>query len=95
MLFEIVESRRHFKFELLKQAGFDPHIRAKVVTLPPEHPYLPLPLQFATSLRPRLLEISDHGKLDELITSAAKEIEDVNRRGLSFTLVQTWARAQN
>ena len=81
-----------YEFDLLTNAGFEPQIRAEITALTPTHPYLHLPIQFATSLRPRLLEIYDHDALDELVASAAREIATPGRRGLSFTLVQTWVK---
>jgi ubiquinone/menaquinone biosynthesis C-methylase UbiE len=82
-----------YEYELLTKAGFDPHLRAEIVALPPGHPYLQLPIQFATSLRPKLLEICNENELDNLVASAKNEISSDGRRGLSFTLVQTWARS--
>lgn len=79
------------EFDLLSQAGFDPQIRAEVVALEPGHPYLRLPLQFAASLRPRLLETMAEPALDELVAAVGRELAAPNVRGLSFTLVQTWA----
>ena len=67
------------------------HLRADVVALPPGHPYLRLPLQFAASLRPRLLGLVEEGELDSLISAAEAELSDPDRWGLTFTLVQTWA----
>lgn len=81
-----------YEFDLLTNAGFEPQIRAEVTALPPSHPYLQLPIQFATSLRPRLLEICNKGDLEELIAAAKNEIVAPGRRGLSFTLIQTWVK---
>jgi SAM-dependent methyltransferase len=53
-------------------------IAAHVVALPPGHPYLQLPLQFARSLG-----------LDDT-EAAAAELADPARWGLTWTLVQAW-----
>jgi SAM-dependent methyltransferase len=79
------------EYELLTVAGLQPQIRAEVVALPPQHPYLQLPLQFATSLRPRLLNLLAEAELDALLASAREELAQPERRGLTFTVVQTWA----
>lgn len=77
---------------LMREHGLDPHVRAEVVALPPGHPYLRLPLQFATSLRGRLELLTSPGELDQLLAAAAGELDDPDRAGLTFTLMQTWAR---
>lgn len=77
---------------LMRRMGLEPQVRAEVVALPPGHPYLRLPLQFAASLRPRLEQQTDPAELDELLARVAEELEDPDLAGLSFTLVQTWVR---
>ena len=81
-----------FSFDLLEAAGLRPRLRADVVALEPGHPYLRLPLQFAASLRPRLLQRTGEAELDALLAEVEQELVDPRRRGLTFTLVQTWAR---
>ena len=76
--------------ELLRDAGLEPQVRAEIVALEAGHPYLRLPLQFAASLRPRLLELMDEPELDALLSKVGAEMESV-RHGLTFTLMQTWA----
>jgi SAM-dependent methyltransferase len=85
------DAGRH-EYGLLVATGLDPQIRADVVALSPGHPYLRLPIQFAQSLRPRLLELMSAVELDSLLASCEEELEDPARIGLTFTLVQTWAR---
>lgn len=53
-------------------------IDAHVLALPPSHPYLRLPLQFAASLGLGQTE------------SAALELNGGDRYGLTFTLIQAW-----
>lgn len=78
-------------FDRLRARGLRPAVRADIVTLEPGHPYLRLPVQFATSLRPRLHEMVDPDDLDGLLTDVETEIADPLRHGLTFTLIQTWA----
>jgi SAM-dependent methyltransferase len=80
---------------LMREHDLDPHVRAEVVALPPGHPYLRLPLQFAGSLRKRLEQLTGPAKLDELLTAAATELDDPDRAGLTFALMQTWARVRH
>lgn len=79
--------------DLLRQVGLAPSLRAEVVALEPGHPYLRLPLQFATSLRPRLLELVGRKELDRLQASAEREVSAPDRWGCSFTLIQAWGRS--
>lgn len=79
------------EYQLLAGAGLQPDVRAEVVALPPGHPYLQLPVQFAASLRPRLLTLIDQDSLDSCIADARAELAEPARWGLTFTLIQTWA----
>ena len=78
--------------EYLRAAGIEPSVAAEVVALEPSHPYLQLPIQFATSLRPRLLNLVDAAELDSLMESARRELADPLRWGTTFTLIQVWGR---
>jgi len=75
---------------LLRQLGFKPKIDAHVVALPPGHPYLRLPLQFAASLRSRLEDLVGTAALEELLRKAEDEINRPGAWGTTFTLVQTF-----
>ena len=48
-------------------------------------------MQFAASLRPRLLNLTSQDRLDRCIQAARAELAEPARWGLTFTLVQTWA----
>jgi len=80
-----------FAYDLLRGVDLHPAMRAEIVALEPGHPYLRLPLQFAASLRPRLLEEIDERSLDALLAEVEEELARPGQRGLTFTLVQTWA----
>lgn len=77
---------------LMTAAGLAPNLSAHVVALEPGHPYLRLPLQFATSLRPRLEALVGPAELDALLQRAEAELARVGTWGTTFTLIQTWAR---
>lgn len=67
-------------------------MRAEVQALPPGHPYLRLPLQFAGALDGLLRTLVDADELAQLLEEAEAELADPDRWGLTFTLVQTWGR---
>lgn len=74
--------------ELLGRVANVTGLAARVVALAPGHPYLRLPLQFATALEPRLLELVSGPALDDLRTDADAELADPDRWGTTFTLIQ-------
>jgi SAM-dependent methyltransferase len=82
-------------FGMLQRHGLrDPHIRAAVVALPPRHPYLRLPVQFATSLRARIVGggLMSEAELDAAIAECEQIAQDPETFGLSFIITQVWAR---
>lgn len=79
--------------EYLRDEGIAPTVAAEVVALEPGHPYVQLPVQFAESLRPRLLALVDEAELDRLLDAARTELGESTRWGTTFTLVQAWGRA--
>jgi SAM-dependent methyltransferase len=80
--------RKHL--HLLGEFGIEGNIRAEVVALPPGHPYLRLPLQFATSLEARLLGLVTADELAELRKQGEAELQEPGRWGTTFTLLQCW-----
>lgn len=80
------------QLELFRSAGIEPNVRAEVQALPPGHPYLALPLQFATALDGLLRSFVDADELEQLRKEAERELRDPSRWGLTFTLVQCWGR---
>jgi len=77
---------------LLRDFGIEGNVRAEVIALPPGHPYLRLPLQFATSLEERLLALVAADELDDLRTTGEAELQEPGRWGTTFTLVQCWGQ---
>jgi ubiquinone/menaquinone biosynthesis C-methylase UbiE len=78
--------------EYLRAVGVDPAVHCECIALEPAHPYLQLPVQFATSLRPKLIQLIDESELDRLLDAARAELADPIRWGETFTLVQAWGR---
>jgi SAM-dependent methyltransferase len=77
---------------LLDAFGIEGKVRAEVLALPPRHPYLRLPLQFATALEERLLSLVTPQELHGLRTDGEAELQERGRWGTTFTLVQCWGR---
>ncbi len=72
--------------------GIEPNVDAEVLALPPGHPYLRLPLQFATSLAPRIEPVIGPGALAALRAEVEEEMAMPGRWGTTFTLVQAYGR---
>lgn len=77
--------------ELFRGLGVEPSLNACVVALPPGHPYLRLPLQFAASLRSRLEALVGKASLDDLLREAEDELSGPGTWGTTFTLIQAYA----
>jgi SAM-dependent methyltransferase len=77
---------------LFRNARIEANVRAEVFALPPGHPYLRLPLQFATALEARLLSFVDAADLERLRADAEEELKEPGRWGTTFTLIQSWGR---
>jgi SAM-dependent methyltransferase len=75
---------------LLLGLGVEPSLEARIVALPPGHPYLRLPLQFAASLRPRLEALIGKAGLDDLLRQAEEELSRSGTWGTTFTLIQAY-----
>jgi SAM-dependent methyltransferase len=78
--------------DLLRGFGIAGNVRAEVLALPPGHPYLRLPLQFAAALEARLASIVAAEELEQLRADAEAELEEPGRWGTTFTLLQCWGR---
>lgn len=76
---------------LVRAAGMEPSVTARVVALEPGHPYLRLPLQFAASLRSRLEALCSASDLGTLLERAEAELSGEGTWGTTFTLIQTTA----
>ena len=77
---------------LLRTLGVEPEIRAAVIALQPGHPYLRLPLQFASSLRPRLEGLIGKDELASLLADAEADLSAPGVWGTTFTLIQSYGR---
>jgi hypothetical protein len=64
----------------------------EVQALPPGHPYLSLPLQFAAALNTLLRRLVEPDKLEAILTQAEAELKDPDRWGITFTLTQCWGQ---
>jgi len=76
--------------DLLRGFGIEGNVRAEILALPPGHPYLRLPLQFATALEQRLLSIVTVDELAQLRKEGEAELAEPGRWGTTFTLLQCW-----
>lgn len=82
-------------FGTLRHAGLeDVQIRAAVIALQGKHPYERLPIQFATSLRKRILDggILRESELDGAIAACEDLAADPETIVLSFIVTQVWGR---
>jgi SAM-dependent methyltransferase len=80
-------------FGLLKRAGLENvQVRAAVLALQDNHPYMRLPIQFAVSLRKRILDANLMGEkdLDEHIKECERVVQDPTVFAVTFMLVQVW-----
>jgi SAM-dependent methyltransferase len=82
--------RKHL--DLFRSFGVEANVRAEVLALPPGHPYLRLPLQFATALQARLFSLVEAGDLERLCHDAEVELKEPGRWGTTFTLLQCWGQ---
>ena len=78
--------------DYLRSLGGEPRVAAHVVALADGHPYLRLPLQFATSLRPRLESLVGAHELERLMRDAEVELTRPETWGTTFTLIQAFSR---
>jgi ubiquinone/menaquinone biosynthesis C-methylase UbiE len=82
-------------FQMLQRRGFDEiRMRAAILALQNRHPYLRLPIQFATSLRSRILEsgLMTERELDSAIAECEGFLGDPSICGLSFIVTQISGR---
>src|SRR6185503_16166319 len=69
--------RKHL--DLFRGFGIEAKVRAEVLALPRGHPYLRLPLQFATSLQKRLLSLVSADHLERLRRDGEAELAEPGR----------------
>lgn len=82
-------------YAMLRRIGLeDVQLRAAVVALPGRHPYKRVPMQFAASLRRRILEtgILKEPELDQLVRDCERLAADPDTVMTSFVVTQVWGR---
>ncbi len=82
-------------FAMLRNAGLqDVQVHAAVIALHDAHPYMRLPIQFAASLRKRILdgELMSEPELDEAIADCEKIARDPETFVVTFIVTQVWGR---
>ncbi len=80
-------------YGMLRQAGLeDVQLRAAVLALQNGHPYMRLPIQFATSLRQRIIDagLLSEADLDETIAACEQIAQDPEAFVLTFVVTQVW-----
>jgi SAM-dependent methyltransferase len=80
-------------YGMLRQAGLEEvRIRAAVVALHNGHPYMRLPIQFATSLRRRILDagLLTEVELDEALATCEEIAKNPETFVMSFIVTQVW-----
>jgi len=78
--------------ELLRNFDIDGNVRAEIVALPPGHPYLRVPLQFASALEQQLLSLVEADELEQVRRDGEAELKEPGRWGTTFTLLQCWGQ---
>lgn len=82
-------------FGMLRRAGLeDVQARAGAIALHDRHPYMRLPIQFATSLRQRILGagLLAEAELDDLLAECEQIAQDPDTFVLTFIVTQVWGR---
>jgi ubiquinone/menaquinone biosynthesis C-methylase UbiE len=82
-------------YQMLRKAGLqDVHVRAVIVALQDRHPYMRAPIQFATSLRQRILDgnILSEADLDRIVADCERIANDPETMVLSYAVTQVWGR---
>lgn len=80
---------------MMSEAGLeDIHVRAAVIALQNCHPYMRSPLQFAVSLRPRIVGggLLTEDDLTSVVKSVEEIVGDPKTVVLTFTVMQVWGR---
>ena len=73
---------------LLAPLGKQTLLDAAIVAMPPGHPYLKLPVQFANALKARIEPMVGAQELRRLLGQAEAELSEPGRWGTTFTLIQ-------
>jgi SAM-dependent methyltransferase len=82
-------------FGMLRRIGLeDVRLRAAVVAMQDSHPYMRLPIQFATTLRARILDsgLMTAEELDAAVAGCEAVAKDPDTTVTSFVVTQVWGR---
>ena len=85
--------RKHL--DLFHSFDIEANLRAEVLALPPGHPYLRLPLQFATSLEKRLVSLVSADHLERLRSDGEAELREPAAGAPRSRLIQCWGRVSS
>lgn len=82
-------------YGMLRRAGLESvRIRAAVIALQNNHPYMALPIQFATSLRQRILDgnLMTEAELDQVVAECQELVAHPNTMATSYIVNQVWGQ---
>lgn len=82
-------------YAMLRSLGLsDLHLRAAVVALTPQHPYMQMPLMALAALRPHILQhgLAQPDELDDLVAYVTEAAHNPEVVQLSFITTQVWGR---
>lgn len=82
-------------YGMLRRVGLEEvRVRAAVIAVQDRHPYMRLPVQFATSLRKRILDdrLMTEGELDAAVAECERIASDPHSLVTSFLVTQVWGR---
>lgn len=82
-------------FSLMRKAGLrDVQVRAAAVALPPQHPYMRMPIIGVNAMRRRIVEagISTDAELDDLMAEVERLASDPETFQITFITTQVWGR---
>jgi SAM-dependent methyltransferase len=82
-------------YGMLRHVGLtDLQIRAAALALPPQHPYMHMPLMAMAALRPHILQhgLAQPDELEELVAYVTKEASNPHAVQITFITTQVWGR---
>jgi len=82
-------------YGMLRRLGLvNLELRAAVVALPPQHPYMQMPLMALAALRPHILQhgLAQPDELDDLVAYVAQEARNPEAAQITFITTQVWGQ---